>query len=520
MNRIFKKIMIGILMVTILMIGSQAVANPSSKKALLEIKYSTKKFVLAAERAKISFKSYSKQMVIVRIYDSKSNLVATLPKTSCNAKTTKSVYWNGRKRVEGEKTPGDYISSGFYRAKVSGASGSVLSGKIQVLNGTKQIISKVVTSTSGFVGEKGIQISFRVSKKQDVFIRLINKAGKTAYLKKMRDVRAKRIMKLTLSGRASAENQLGLEPNELLPVGEYSIKISSNGAKVVKKIKLLKHFARVNQFNVNQDGATYIATWGSIENAVSYEVRVHNLVTQKAQTIKDGMGAYEDQVVCNLSTFLAGVGEYDLELYATGDEYHPRTKVGVFRYAVLGKLGNPKRVMFIESNKIISAYCDPVADADAYEIQVFFNGVLSKTFEAEDASKYDVTQVVRENGFGDYTFQMKAKSKSNKCYSDSEFVLSDTYKFTGNKTPTDLTVTKDAVGVYTAHWSGIEGVNYYCINLFVNGERDATVVSASNKATITEFVPQKGVKYQLEIYSLGNETHGESLPSAKFDFVA
>ncbi len=520
MNRILRGFVIAFMMCALLVSGSQTSAKQEVRKRPLEIKYATKKFVIAAGRAKISFKSLAKQIVTVRIYDSKGKLVATLPKTSCNAKTTKSVYWNGRRRVEGEMTPGDYISSGFYRAKVTGTSGSVLSGKIQAQNGAKQVISKVATTTRGFIGEKSVQISFCVSKKQDVFVRILNKAGKTAFLKKMRDVKSKKVVKLILSGRASAENQLGLEGNELLKAGDYSIKISSNGATCVRKIRLLKHFARVNQFNVNQDGATYIATWGSIEDAVSYEVRVCSLVTQRIQVIKDGMGAFEDQVVCNLSSFLVGVGEYDLELYATGDAYHPRTKVGVFSYSVLGKLEAPKRVMFIENNKLISAYCDPVSNADAYEIQVFFNGVLSKTFEAEGSSKYDVTQVVRENGFGEYTFQMKAKSKSNSCYSDSEFVLSDTYSFTGNKTPTDLTVTKDAVGAYTAHWTGIEGVNYYCINLFVNGVRESTVVSASNKATITEFVPQKGVKYQLEIYSLGNETHGESLPSALFDFVA
>ncbi|MEI6602424.1 MAG: hypothetical protein WCL54_02945 [Clostridia bacterium] len=519
-KRVKLGLVIGLLILLSSIGTSGSITHAVATKSTLSIQYTAKKFTLVTGKAKIAFRSSIKQAVTVRIYNSHKKIVAVLPRFVTVAKAVRNVYWNGRKRLEDGKGYGDYVAAGFYRAKVSGTKSSAYSGSFQVLAGAKQRLTKVAVSTQGFVGESTARVAFCVQRKHDVAIRLFNHHGKLAFLKTMRDVLPKKTIRMTLSGRASAENELGLKDNALLPVGTYTVKISSGGTSTVRKMRLMQHFSPINQFNIIQDQSKLIASWKCVAGATGYELRVRCTVDGKSKTLKEGMGTVGGSMVCDVSSVLAVVGQYQIEVYAIGDSFHPLTKVGTFAYSVFGTLTSPQQLMFLENDGVISAYCNPVSNADSYEVTVNLNGVLVKTFEIFGVSKVDISQAFRENGYGTYTFGMKAKCKKNPCYADSGVTTGDPYVFKGFKTPLDLTVVKDGDGNYTAHWSAVEGVSYYVVYLYIKGEREAVIVCGWNKATLTAYVPAKGEKYEIVIYSLGNEVHGESLPSEKQVFTA
>jgi len=512
--------LIGVLCVLSAICTSATVLPAATQKSSISVSYTAKKFTLVSGKEKIAFRSSIKQKVIVRIYDNHKKIVAVLPQFVAVAKAVRNVYWNGRRRLDDGKGYGDYVAAGFYRAKVSGTKSSAYSGKFQVLAGAKQMLTKIVVSQQGFVGESTARVAFCVQRKHDVAIRLFNHHGKLAFVKKMRDVAPKKTMRITLSGRASAENALGLKEYALLPVGTYTVKISSGGVTVVRKMRLLQHFSPINQFNIVQDQSKLIASWKCVAGATGYELRVRSEVDGKSKTMKEGMGTVGGSMVCDVSSALTVVGQYQIEVYAVGDSFHPLTKVGTFAYSIFGTLANPQQLMFLENDGVISAYCNPVSNADSYEVTVNLNGVLVKTFEIFGVSKVDISQAFRENGYGTYTFGMKAKCKKNPCYADSGVAIGDPFVFKGFRTPLDLTVVKDDDGNYTAHWSAVEGVSYYVVYLYIKGEREAVIVCGWNKATLTAYVPAKGEKYEIAIYSLGNELHGESLPSEKQVFTA
>ncbi|MEI6132714.1 MAG: hypothetical protein WCQ41_07820 [Bacillota bacterium] len=494
----------------------------TNQKATLVFRQTSKSFVLGNGRAKISYKSSKGQQVSVWIVNSKGLGIAFLQMSFVNGNATKTIYWNGRLRPAGSKEFGNYASTGWYRAKISAGGNNVYSAKITLLAGAKQSLSKVLVSPSGFVGDKGISASFCVSRKFDVKITLLSKAKgmKTAYVRWIRDATPKKIVKILVKGISSSGNELGLKAGVLLAPGDYILKISSLRATVSKNVRFFERISPVKEFSVTKNGEEYIVMWSKCVGANSYELALSGVVQGQIAKYSSNIAVFKGKMICSVGAALGTVDEYAVEIFAKGDVLHPKVAIGKFKYSTFGKLETPKGATFLENSAGIYAYCDPVEFADSYEIKVTYNGTEIKTLKVEGSSKALVTQLVRDNGSGEYGFSVKAYSKKNKCFEASEAVEGIKYIFDGHKTPTGLKVTSDASGNYNADWEVVDGVEYYVVSLYIAGVRENVILCGKNKCNLTPFVPEKGSEYEITIYSLGNTEHQESLPSERIKFIA
>jgi len=500
--------------------AKKVVKGGKVKKESLLIKNLPNKFTTANGMAKITFKSQIKQKIEIQIVDSKGKMTALIKTTIVPANALTSVYWNGRMREAGKRYFGDYARAGIYKVKFICPKSVVISKPFRVYAGKTQFIKKVFVSPTGFVGEKTIKIMFEISRKHDVLIKLLDKSGKTAFSKKIRDVLPSKEVGIAISGRANAGNQLGLKSGEPLNFGDYTVTISSCNKVYKKNIKLYEHLQQLNQFSINQINGGYTSSWLSLRNALKYELRIKNMQTNKIDSISVDKIDEVDVFEFNVTMYLKDVGKYILVMYATGDKFHPKSKVGTFSYSIFGKITSPQNLRIISNNGIITANWDNVQYADSFEVSVFFNEELVDTFTAVDILKQDISKSVRENGFGDYTYTVFATNSKNKCYVDSDIVRSEKYAFNGFPSPIDVAVTKGTNGVYKADWADVEGVEYYILNLYVKGTRVITIFCGSSEANLTSYVPKKGEKYQVSVYSFGNDAHDDSLWSEMFEFTA
>lgn len=233
-----------------------ATAAPTSVTLIKKVSSFDKSLKQGVSSAKISFTTRKSVTASIRVTTLDGRLVYEKKPVSVKKNAKKKLSWDGRAGSTNqiELKSKDFVKPGTYRVTLSLKKGEGyfqnISKKVKVSNGGKQKIKQIAVDSSIYLSPSGSPGSYsaviKLKKKADVTIEVIDpKTGAILASKIYRKRPCNKNTTVKWNGRFTISESMEIEPGVFskagnpVPVGTYTVRISSNNAVVNKKIKVL-----------------------------------------------------------------------------------------------------------------------------------------------------------------------------------------------------------------------------------------------------------------------------------------